>query len=368
MFLYAARLYRAGYQPNDATYAHDDWIQTLAEYGVIGFGLAVLAVAVLLGGGLKRFFAVVQYRASHGDRPLSNSAAILLGANATLVMFCVHGTIDFNMHIPANALLAGATLGLLASRESAAVPRPIETGIMRAFGFVATVALAAALSMFLWRHARADYENLRAANALAGGDVRTALARTEEGLKSASNDAGLLLTRGRAFYAYESSLALDSVSSDEAAGDENGEEKPVVELTPAEREKTYRSAAEVLAAAVAQRPMERRYRVELARALAELGRDKEARGQFVEGVRLDPDDGYAYSAYGDYFYDRDNLPAALSIYGMGRQTPNGDYSGTRYADMIEEMAPPQPDEETPPDAAEESSPDDEAEEPAEATP
>ncbi|MCB1703979.1 MAG: O-antigen ligase family protein [Halioglobus sp.] len=91
-------------------YAHNDHLQLLAEQGVIGAGL-FLAFFLLCTG---RMLAAYGKRArSHGDQ------GVLLGIAIAVSAFFLHGFVDFNFHIPANALwfYTLMALGLVAARR-----------------------------------------------------------------------------------------------------------------------------------------------------------------------------------------------------------------------------------------------------------
>ncbi len=371
-FIYAARLYRTHYQPNDAFFAHDDWLQTLVEYGFVGFAISLVGLLVLLMGGMQRFFAAIKRQEEVGARPQSNGAAILIGTISATCAFCLHSLTDFNLHVPANGLLAAVTMGLLAGTggELADKSRRLQAGVLRAFGGLVTACLAALLGFFIWSYGRADYRSLLALNALAEGDVKTSLAESEEGLKTAPHDAGLLASQGRSLYSYESSLQFEGsaesdadadtaddgsadVASDEAEAESDDDADNAPELTPAERTKFYRGAAEAFSSALLQQPGERGYHIELANALAECGDRQQAERQLIEAIRLDPAHGYAYASYADFLYENDRPERALRIYSLGAALPGGDYCGGRVQDLREEMAPPT--DEEPAEAAEDDS-------------
>jgi tetratricopeptide (TPR) repeat protein len=115
-------------------------------------------------------------------------------------------------------------------------------------------------------------------------------------------------------------------------------------LTPAEREKYYREAAEAFSKALDLQPLERKLKIEMAMATAELGNRKEAERLLIDAIRLDPAHGYAYGVYGDFLYDADQVDRAFRIYGLGSTLPGGIYCGDRAQDIREERAPPAPDE------------------------
>jgi O-antigen ligase len=79
----------------DVRYAHNDYLHTLSDYGLIGFGLVLWAVGS---------FA---YRGVRALRRAKKSAdlALATGVMASAVAIAGHSFVDFNMHIPANLVI-----------------------------------------------------------------------------------------------------------------------------------------------------------------------------------------------------------------------------------------------------------------------
>jgi O-antigen ligase len=86
-------------------HAHNDWAQLLAERGVVG------ALPVLLALGLAWIAAVRAVRLRHDPR----LRGIGLGCAIGMLAFALHGLVDFNAQIPANA----ATLWVVAALAAA---------------------------------------------------------------------------------------------------------------------------------------------------------------------------------------------------------------------------------------------------------
>jgi O-antigen ligase len=329
MFRYAARLYRVGRswgELNDPVYTHSDWLETLGEFGLVGFGLALLTLMVLLGGGMQRFFTVVRDRAASDSSPFTTSGAITLGAFCATVAFAIHSIVDFNMHVTANALLGATTLGLLAAGAPLrAAPTPRMAGVLVHCTMACLVMIfGLGMGVLAWRHGLADWRDLRAKNDLAGGHVKAAIAQVDAGLALDSGNAGLLATRGRALYALESALQF----------------KHAAELTPGQRHQIYLQAVDAYRAALALEPMEREYHTGLAKALAELPEADAARREFVEGIRLDPMQQYVYGAIGDYLDQTGDWDGALRYFEIGSQLPLADYCAQRANDVRDELNPP----------------------------
>ena len=119
-------LYRSRPGTVSPEYAENEYVQLLADLGVLGAILAILLAGVYLGcvyGGLKRessdgrhksgiLGGHVWVRARHRkgrDEVFSVLAAVAVG---TCVVLLFHSAVDFPARVPLNAALAGALLGM----------------------------------------------------------------------------------------------------------------------------------------------------------------------------------------------------------------------------------------------------------------
>jgi len=94
--------------------AHNDYLNLLADWGAVG-GIVVLAGMAVFGAGLKKTWKSVRPLENDFGRGLSNRFAFFLGAGTGLLALTLHSTVDFNLHIPANAILGVTLLALLSS-------------------------------------------------------------------------------------------------------------------------------------------------------------------------------------------------------------------------------------------------------------
>ncbi len=102
---------------------HNDYLNTLVDWGIIGFAL-VGACWALLAWGLARTWSFVRGSYSElGERKGSNKFAVVLGTSLGLLAILIHSVVDFNMHIPANAILVVVWMALLASHIRFATER-----------------------------------------------------------------------------------------------------------------------------------------------------------------------------------------------------------------------------------------------------
>lgn len=92
--------------PGDGTriyrYAHNEYLQVLAELGIVGG----LLLAALLAGVLRQL-----------GRRCRTGGAVTAGALAAITALAVHAGFDFVWHIPAIPLLAAALVGLASPEE-----------------------------------------------------------------------------------------------------------------------------------------------------------------------------------------------------------------------------------------------------------
>ena len=133
----------------DARYAHNDYLQALGDYGLVGLGLALLALAAH-GAQAIRVLAR-QQRVDPATRPWLGSA-ISLGALAALAGLCIQAGVEFNFHIGVNVVMAAGLLGIIANPgpltgEPAAEPAGFRPGFSP-WRFAGTL-LAAGLSGIL---------------------------------------------------------------------------------------------------------------------------------------------------------------------------------------------------------------------------
>jgi O-antigen ligase len=113
------------YRPDDIQmrpqYAHSDYLNTLADWGTVGMVL-IGATLGLLGLGVVQSWKYVQ-RANDLAAKRSNRSAFVLGATAALIAALAHAVVDFNMHIPANAIVTIALMALLTGHMRFATER-----------------------------------------------------------------------------------------------------------------------------------------------------------------------------------------------------------------------------------------------------
>lgn len=93
---------------------HNDYLNTLTDLGVVGAALLVATMIATVAAVVRMWPHVCRAKKDFGN-PLTNKFAFVLGASAGLLALAIHSAVDFNLHIPANALVATVLLALLVS-------------------------------------------------------------------------------------------------------------------------------------------------------------------------------------------------------------------------------------------------------------
>ena len=137
---------------------HNDYLNTLTDWGVVGVVIVAAAWILLFACALWTWRFVRGSPNTLGDHR-SNKLALVLGASIGLVAILIHSFVDFNMHIPANAIVAVTLMALLSSYIRFATERYWFTARPAAKALL-TVALAAGLVYLGWQGARSAHQSL----------------------------------------------------------------------------------------------------------------------------------------------------------------------------------------------------------------
>jgi len=114
-YLYYQRHFRKSSEWRDAIYVHNDYLHLLAEYGIIGFAAFAIFLGVHVASGIRSFNWFTNERMNSLGRIRSDTLALNIGALSGLSTYLVHSFFDFNLHVPANALLMAIPVALLAN-------------------------------------------------------------------------------------------------------------------------------------------------------------------------------------------------------------------------------------------------------------
>ena len=114
-YLYHARELRPPDIVADPVYAHNDYLQFLAEFGAVGAATLLIFLFTHLSCGWKSLMWSVGQRGVALGRLRSDSLALNIAAFCAVVTYMVHSVVDFNLHVPANAMLLAFVFAILAN-------------------------------------------------------------------------------------------------------------------------------------------------------------------------------------------------------------------------------------------------------------
>jgi len=102
--------------PNDTYHSyevHNDWVQLLEEYGLVGFALFAVSAAIVFGVFLRDLRAQSRTLAAHGWQARGDEPhAFVLAGLLAMVCMGFHSLGDFNLQIPATTWILAAILGV----------------------------------------------------------------------------------------------------------------------------------------------------------------------------------------------------------------------------------------------------------------
>lgn len=286
---------------SDDTFAHNDWAQTMSDFGFIG----LMAVAAILlanwRSGFAGFVNALRQRMAVSSRPQSNSAAFTMGALSALAACAAHSFFDFNMQIPANALLAAACAGILANSGVSSGSR--RGGASRWLCGLAACAAGVFLGLLLEKSARAEWQALQAENALILGDPSAAARAAESGLENAPDHSRLRRLVGEAL-----------LQSAPTSGDPRG---------------TFVRSAYYLRRSTERDTEERWNQLMLAISLTSLRKFEAARAAHIEAIRLDPGNPAVHEYYALFLEGVGRRPEAMRAYEVSLALPGASFAGPR---------------------------------------
>jgi len=114
-YLFYGRQFRSFLVQDDPMHTHNDYLELLAEYGLVGAVLCGLFLIVHWGAGLAGLRRIVREQIQPGAPRLSNDLALNIGALSAVAALLLHSVVDFNLHIPANTVFVAFLFGLLAT-------------------------------------------------------------------------------------------------------------------------------------------------------------------------------------------------------------------------------------------------------------
>jgi O-antigen ligase len=321
-YLYYGRQFRAAAIQTDPVHAHNDFIQFLAEYGILGFAVVGVFLETHLRNGW-RSSAIRMSRTSFEAG--SNSLALTVGALSATAACLVQSFLDFNLHSPANMLVMAFVFGLLADSGTAddstsSVDDPTATGLspyarlaLPALGLGAMVRLLPMLpAEYYAERARISISDWRFI--MSPEPERVAAAFAQRGLEWDAHNPLLHFYLG---YARASQAALSP------------------DLTA--KAELYSQSVSAYAKAVAFAPQDVGFILSLASSLDALQQFADSEPLYSRAVELDPHSGAVRYAYAAHLHTVGKLEEAAAQYQQSIKLFGGEPAEMGLKRVIEEL-------------------------------
>jgi O-antigen ligase len=274
-----------------AVLTHDDYLNCLDDYGLVGFTLAVFFVVIVT----IRYFRRPRADSRWQDRVLLTAGFTAWGG------LVVHSLVDFNMHIPANAFMILALTGMGLRRFASEPERPRVGLTLPGLPLACLIALfALGFAYLVGRTCLSDLIEERA-------DAQSLDARPAESIA----DAELALAWDP--HNVPAMIFLGDMHRVQAAGHQDME---------------MRLQEGQLAAAAYQRarranPLDDTITAALGLTYDIMYRYPEAYFCYVDALKHQPYDGQFWFRLGNHFWQVGLLEKAEQAYEMGANCPNG---------------------------------------------
>jgi hypothetical protein len=290
----------------DDVFAHNDWVQALAEIGLIGAGLGFCVLLVHFSSGWRSMVVDLRQRIAARSSPVSLKAAMQMGAMSSLAAFAVHSFFDFNMQVPANALLLCVSLGILASpaRKVSSEPAPVFASRL---AFASLLAAALVLGWSAWKDLPAELDWVRADAALARGNSERALELAEAGISANPKHSALAASGGRVALALGKDTRLSEV----------------------EQRRLLQRSVELSAIAAQGEPDDAWHILNLAHAHDNLGNFEQARPLHQAAIAKAPYYATPYEFYGLHLELSASPAEAIRLYELALHLPASTFASQR---------------------------------------
>ena len=264
-YRYYGRQFRTERMQLDPVEVHNDYLQLLSEYGLVG-GAGFLVFFGCHGrAALRDYRRLGPKRVAIAPRLASNNLALHLGAISAIAAYVVHSVFDFNLHIPANALLLAFVFGIIANPGVRGASEPAAAGKGLVAARLSVAVLGALMLVQSVRLLPGEYFAERARTSLRDERLGDAIGYALQGLSWERGNPDLYAYLGRARLGFGYDMAH-----------------------PAARASFYEAAVEAFESARALAPREQSFALTLGLLYDLLGRFDQAEKVLQVALQLDP--------------------------------------------------------------------------------
>jgi O-antigen ligase len=309
-FIYG-RKFRGPSVQMDPVYAHNDYLQILAEFGLAGAVLFAFFLSTHLWAAIS-FLREMETLLAARRRTFSLSLALVAGAIFAVVALVVHSVFDFNLQIPGNTLVVAFLFGILANPGVAFGRQAAQPG---GGWHLATRFLPAIISLplliLLPGRLPAAAEAEQARQALRREQYPLAILHTKNGLDTDPTDPDLW------YYLAESRRQL--------SGGFDGQAQAAL----------LDAATQAFESGLKLFPMDDRLLIKAALAQAQRGNFRRSDHLFQTAFEWSPYLGQTYAYYGLRFQLEHRWPEAIAAY---RRSNELQYNALAVAGLNESLA------------------------------
>ncbi len=268
------RLFRRAQLQADPVHAHGDYLELLAEYGLVGgfFALLFLGAHLIPSFREQGYIAGVRMRSGPGVLR-SNTLALSIGAWGGIAALLAHSVVDFNMHIPANALFYAFLFGVLANAGATRAQTPLWVSTLTAARLLIPV-LGVAMLLKALPKLEGEKWAEKARIALRDGDYQSAIRLSRSAITSEP------INPYPWFYLGEANQAI-------------GVQLPVPHL----RDLHLTQAIDAYQNGLKRLPHDHSLLIRLGQAYDRMGRYEEAEAAYKEALEWDPNLGAVHAYY-----------------------------------------------------------------------
>lgn len=290
-YLFYGRYFRHEGVQADAQHVHNDYLELLSEYGIIGCAVMAIFLLVHATSGFAAIGGIIRSRLKPFGLTRSNELAVVLGVLSAFAALTFHSVIDFNLHIPANALLAALFFGILANPRTPTPDEQVRWRIDALPVRLAPALFGALLIALAVPRIVPEYCAERARMALRDGKPADAIRFAERAIARDSRNPNSY------YYLGESKHTL-------ALSEKDGTARVRLQL----------DAAKAFAEGLQYFPADLQLLLKLARTFDNLKRFDEAEYVLRLAVQADPKSANVYAYYGYHCYLQRRLLRAEKLY------------------------------------------------------